>query len=460
MTERTAVATGSNVTTRVTEKIAYGMGDVACNVVFALTSGLVVYFYTNVMQIPAGLVGGILLVSRILDGISDVAIGVVMDRVNSHLGKGRAWVLWMAVPYAVTAVALFCVPANAILPIQGLYIFITYNLCTTVVYTALNLPYAAMAPLLTSNRRDLAVINICRMALSPIGSMVVSAATLPLIRYMGGAQAAWIKVTAIYSVISLALLLWCFFGTKERVSTAAARKAEKLPLRIRFSAILHNRYFYILLLASCFLSLYQTISGTCGTYYAQYVLGNSEWYGALQIAENLPQIVTILLLPVLLRFGKRNLVLAGALLAIAANLMLAVMPDNSTMALASCVLRGVGKAPFFGFIFTMTADVVNYGHWKTGIRVESMIFSSKTAGQKFGGGVAGWLVGCLMDASGFTGLAKEIPSAVEMVKGLYIYGNILAWAAIAVLMWLYRLDREYDGIIEELKRRGQLAEAD
>ena len=74
----------------------------------------------------------------------------------------------------------------------------------------------------------------------------------------------------------------------------------------------------------------------------------------------------------------------------------------------------------------MTADVVNYGHWKTGIRVESMIFSSKTAGQKFGGGVAGWLVGCLMDASGFTGLAKEIPSAVEMVKGLYIYGNILA----------------------------------
>ena len=267
-------------------------------------------------------------------------------------------------------------------------------------------------------------------------------------------------MTAIYAVISLALLLWCFFGTKERVSAAAARKAEKLPLRIRFSAIAHNRYFYILLLASCFLSLYQTISGTCGTYYAQYVLGNSEWYGALQIAENLPQIVTILLLPVLLRFGKRNLVLAGALLAIAANLMLAVMPDNSTMALASCVLRGVGKAPFFGFIFTMTADVVNYGHWKTGIRVESMIFSSKTAGQKFGGGVAGWLVGCLMDASGFTGLAQEIPSAVEMVKGLYIYGNILAWAAIAVLMWLYRLDREYDGIMEELKRRGQLAETD
>lgn len=142
------------------------------------------------------------------------------------------------------------------------------------------------------------------------------------------------------------------------------------------------------------------------------MLGNSEWYGALQIAENLPQIVTILLLPVLLRFGKRNLVLAGALLAIAANLMLAVMPDNSTMALASCVLRGVGKAPFFGFIFTMTADVVNYGHWKTGIRVESMIFSSKTAGQKFGGGVAGWLVGCLMDASGFTG-----PCAGDTLSG-------------------------------------------
>lgn len=89
------------------------MGDVACNVVSALTSGLVTYFYTNVMSISAALIGTVMLVSRLFDGLSDVAIGLIMDKVHSTHGRSRAWVLWMTVPYTVTAVALFCLPANA-----------------------------------------------------------------------------------------------------------------------------------------------------------------------------------------------------------------------------------------------------------------------------------------------------------------------------------------------------------
>lgn len=156
----------TNVKTSIFEKISYGMGDVACNVVFALTSGLITYFYTNVMSVSAALVGMIMLISRIFDGISDVAIGLIMDKVHSKHGRGRAWVLWMALPYGISAVALFCLPANATAAVQAIYIFITYNLCTTVVYTALNLPYGAMAPLMTSNEQDLAKINLFRMAMS------------------------------------------------------------------------------------------------------------------------------------------------------------------------------------------------------------------------------------------------------------------------------------------------------
>ena len=104
-------------------KVAYGMGDVACNVVFALTSGLVVYFYTNVIGISAGLVGTILLISRIFDGISDLAMAQVMDKVHSKHGKGRVWVLWMAIPYGLTAIALFAVPAGATTWVQAIYIF-------------------------------------------------------------------------------------------------------------------------------------------------------------------------------------------------------------------------------------------------------------------------------------------------------------------------------------------------
>lgn len=189
-----------NVKTSLFEKISYGMGDVACNVVFALTSGLVTYFYTNVMSVSAGLVGMIMLLSRFFDGFSDLAIGVIMDKVHSKHGRGRAWVLWMTIPYGVTAVALFCLPPQATGIAQALYIFVTYNLCTTVVYTALNLPYATMAPLMTRDENDLAKINLFRMSMSPIGNLIVSAVTLPLINRMGGDQAAWIKVTLVYAV--------------------------------------------------------------------------------------------------------------------------------------------------------------------------------------------------------------------------------------------------------------------
>jgi len=460
--EQTARTTedASNVKTSVFEKISYGMGDVACNVVFALTSGLVTYFYTNVMSISAALIGTIMLISRLFDGISDVAIGLIMDKVHSRHGRGRAWVLWMTVPYAVTAVALFCLPANATTAVQAIYIFVTYNLCTTVVYTALNLPYGAMAPLMTRNEEDLAKINVFRMFMSPIGNMIVSAMTLPIINRMGGNQAAWIKITLIYSIVAMGMLLWCFFGTKERVNTQAAREAETLPISVRLGALFRNKYFIMILLSSLFLAVYQTVNGTCATWYSQYILGNNEYYGVLNLAENIPQIVVIMLLPPFIqKFGKRNLVLAGAVLTLIAQISLAFVPASLTYAAVVAAIRGIGKAPLFGCVFTMMADVVNYGHWKTGIRVQALVFSAATVGQKFGGGITGWAIGKLMDASGFTGLAEEIPSAVSMAENLYVWGSVLAWVIIVALMLMYHLDKEYDGIITDMENRGLLKQA-
>ena len=168
------------------EKVAYGMGDVACNVVFAITSSLLVYFYTNVAGVSAALVGTILLASRIFDGVSDLMMAQITDKVNSPLGKYRSWVLWMAIPYAVSAVLLVCVPGGSSTAVQAAYIFITYNLCTTVCYTALNLPYSSLAPTMTNDDQDLAKLNLFRMSMSPIGNLIITALTLPFIRMMGG----------------------------------------------------------------------------------------------------------------------------------------------------------------------------------------------------------------------------------------------------------------------------------
>ena len=443
-------------TTSLVEKFAYGMGDVACNVVFAITSSLLVYYYTNVVGISAALVGTILLVSRLFDGISDLTMAQVMDKVNSRHGKYRAWVLWMSIPYGVSAVLLMTVPASATYAVQAIYIFVTYNLCTTVCYTALNLPYSSLAPTMTNDDNDLAKLNLFRMSMSPIGNLIITALTLPFINRLGGDRRAWIIVTVIYAVIAFGMLMWTFFGTKERFRPAAAKEAEGLPLSTRLGAAFKNKYFVMLTLTMISVSLYQNVNGTCTTYYAQYVLGNVEVMGVLQTAEKIPWIIGVIVMaPFIKKFGKRNLVLFGALLNIVAMVLVQFAPTSYPVLLTAAVMRGFGESPFYGCIFTMIADAIEYGHWKTGIRVHALLFSAFTVGQKLGGGIAAWAIGQLMTASGFTGLEVEIPSAVAMVKNLYIWGSALAWIGVAVIMIFYHLDKEYKGIIADLAAREQ-----
>lgn len=452
----------ANVKTSVFEKISYGMGDVACNVVFALTSGLVVYFYTNVMGISAALVGTIILLSKFFDGFTDFAIGFIVDRVHSKHGKGRVWVLWMAIPYAISAILLFAVPGQSSTLVQGIYIFVTYNFCTTIVYTALNLPYGLVAPLMTSNEKDLATINIFRMSMSPIAFIIVSSISFPLINAMGGDQAAWLKAITLYSAIAVVLLLWCFFGTKERVEMVAANEAEKLPIGQKLGLLFRNQYFIILTLASIALGFYQNFNGAGATYYAQYILGNNEYYGTLNIVENVPRILAIIACaPLVTKFNisKRNLTLAGALLIVIAQMTFLITPPNLTVACVIAAIRGIGEAPLFGLMFTMMADVVNFGHWKTGIRIQAVVFSAFTIGQKVGGGLSSAVIGWLMESSGFKGLAVEIPSAVSMVNNMYIWGIILSWAFIALFMWTYKLDKTYDSMMAEMRAKGMIEQA-
>ena len=451
----------SNVKTSVFEKVSYGMGDVACNVVFALTSGLVVYFYTNVMGISAAMVGTIIMISKLFDGISDFAIGFIVDKVHSKHGKGRAWVLWMALPYAISAILLFAIPAGATKWIQCIYIFITYNLCTTVVYTALNLPYGLVAPLMTSNENDLAKINIYRMAMSPIAFMIVSSISFPLINALGGGQQAWIKAICLYSAIAIVCLIWCFLGTKERVQMVATNEAENIPVAEKLKLLFKNKYFIILTFASIALGFYQNFSGTGATYYAQYMLGSEEYYGTITMFETIPKIIAIVAIaPLITKFkmSKRNLTLAGAIIIVFAQAMLLFTEPSLTTACTIAAVRGIGQAPLFGLMFTMMADVVNYGHWKTGVRIQAVVFSAFTIGQKVGGGVSSAVIGWLMESSGFTGLKEEIPSAIAMSNNMYIWGIILSWAFIALFMYMYKLDKTYDSMMLDMRDRGMIAE--
>ena len=165
-------------------RLAYGGGDVACNVVYGMIATLLTLFYTDYAGVSVATVGLVMLISRFFDGGSDVIMGFIVDRTHSKWGQSRPWILWMSLPYALSAILLFSVPhTNA--TIQFLYIFVTYNFCTTVCYTAINLPYGSLSAMMTRDSKERDLLSVFRMGLSPMGRIIAVTCTMPLIKLFG-----------------------------------------------------------------------------------------------------------------------------------------------------------------------------------------------------------------------------------------------------------------------------------
>ncbi|WP_125114593.1 MFS transporter [Agathobaculum sp. Marseille-P7918] len=445
----------------VSEKLAYCFGDPALTLMYTMTSTLLIYFYTNVVGISAGAVGMIMLISRIFDGFSDVAMGTIIDRTHSKYGKARIWILRLAVPYAVAAVLLFTMPNVGNMG-KILYAFVTYNLMNTVVYTAISQPFHALGSLMTRDRRDRDTISNIRMMLSITASMIITAFTLPLINYVsdvtGKEQLSWILVTGGYAIVSVFILLNTYATCTERVQAAPQTKKENIPFWTSFKITFTNRYFLIALGLMITYTAYQVIIGTDLTYYCQYVLGDANLVMPLSSAEKVCTIVGIAMLPKLLpRFGKRNLICFGCAMGVIGQLLFLVNTTSVSLGVVSCIIRGFGIAPFYGVQYSLPGDAIEYGHWKHGLRVEGLMFSSMSMGQKAGSGFTQAIMGGILSMAAFDGLkataAEQTVEAIATIEAFYLYVPIALWAIMFIIASFYKLDKSYDKMMRELLER-------
>ncbi len=435
------------------EKIAYGLGDTSCNIVVGLTSSLLSFFYTDYIGVSIGMVGLIILISRFFDGVSDVIMGLIVDRTKSKYGKARPWVLWASIPYAIGCVLLFTVPAGSDM-VKAIYIFITYNFIQTVCYTALNLPYSSLAALMTRNQYERGSINAIRMALSPFGRILATSVTLPLVKILGDDQRAWIIAAVIYAIIALGLLLFCFFNTKERV-TVSNQQDSKLPIGQSLKALFKNKYWALGLLLWAMLSVYMTLSGTSLSYYSKWILGDSLLTSPLYLAEQIPCIALTFFIPLALKkVSKRNLALAGAIICMVGQIGLVFYDGSFTLAIVSCICRGIGQAPLMGVVFSFIADSVEYGQYKTHLRLEGLIYSAASVGSKLGSGLMSAAFGWILSGAGYSGMSEvQSASTLSTISALFVWGPIVVWGVTAVILLFHKLEKQYPAIMKELAER-------
>lgn len=440
---------------RFLEKVSYGSGDLASNLIMVLTTTYATFFYTDALGLNPAVIGSILMFSKLLDGFSDIAMGFVMDKVHSKHGKARGWLLWLAVPIGIATVMMFAVP-NLGNTGKYIYVAVTYNVVSTFLYTMINIPYGALNSLITRDQDQRMVINVFRMFMAQVGQLVISGITLPLVNAVGGSQhqKSWIIVSVIYGVIAAVTFLFCFANTKERVTITNEAK-ESISIKESLQLMLKNNYWLLLAAVWVFLSLYINLSMMTASYYAKYVLGNENTAGALLSATLLTALVVMLVLPFFIRkLGKRNVALIGCLICLAAQFLMLLRPSDLNWLMFCAVLRGIAVAAMMGTIFAMVADTIEYGHWKTGKRIEGVLYSTTTFGAKIGAGLGPAIALWILGTANYDGMAAvQSEKAVSAIKLLYLYLPIPLLIVIPVIYMFYRLDKKYPAVIAELEAR-------
>lgn len=438
-------------------RVAYGCGDTACNIVYGMISTLLTLFYTDYAGVSPITIGMVMLISRVFDGSSDLIMGFLVDRTKSKWGKSRPWLLWMTIPYAVAAILMFTVPHSTEF-VKGIYIFVTYNLTTTVIYTALNVPYGSLSTMMTRDSYQQDMLSIFRMILSPVGRIISVTFTMPLVKMFGDDQAAWVKTMFIWVAIAVMLLLFCFFKCEETVKVDV-KKEKKVSVKKNLKALVTNKYFWCVLGLWSIQVIHQTIVGTDLPYYCKYIFKNDSWmYSTLYFLETAIMILGAMVCPFLIkRWGKRNITLAGSVLAVVSHLLILANPFSFQWFFVVTLIRSLGVSQLSATIFGMLGDVVEYGYWKNGFRQESLIFGGASLGFKVGTGVTSALMTGLMTASGYisstSGNVVQPGSAITTIGNIYKFGPVIIWVAAIILLLIYKLDKEYPKISKELAER-------
>ena len=438
------------------EKFSYGLGDFASQMIYTPTGSILIYYYTEFVNVNIAVVATIMLLSRFLDGFSDLFVGWLIENTKSPYGKARAWLIRMLIPFFIAMVAMFSVPPGMSDWLKYVYIFVSYNFAITVVYTAINLPYGSMTTTMTNDSYQRSIIVIYRMLLATAGNTLTMIVTLPMVEFFGNDQTAWTITFMILGVVAC----FCFFLTfafcHERIVTPAPEKSDlKTTLKV-IKGLFHNKYWIMLTFAMLTTFTADVVFGTANTYYCRYFLDNPNHIGTFATIMNVFKVGSmILILPIMLRtIGKRNALMFACVVIACAALIRFIDPYSATVAFIAAAIWGFGQGFTYACVFAMLPDCVEYGEYIDHERHEGMVYSGASFGMKLAAGLGAVLASTVMQIGGYVNNAPE--QTAEAMNTILLATTVVP-AALFILGIVsvlgYKLDKLYPEIIKELQRR-------
>jgi glucuronide carrier protein len=434
--------------------LGYAMGDVANNVAFQMTSLFLMVYMTDIAGVSAGIAGAIYGVTKVWAGVTDLFAGNTVGRRETKHGRLRPWLIWVSPFLAIALVGLFSTPA-ALGPMATVAWILLFDAAFQLCYSFVNIPYGSLSAAMTENSTDRSRLAGARSIGGAVTGVVLSLVLSPQFEDTAadGIRLKFTIATVVLALVALALYWVCFRNTREVVPAGTGQ----VTLRTTLAMVRRNRPLLILCLGALFLLGGSFTMNAVMMYYARDVVGSAGYFTLLYLLQTAGTIGAASLIPrISERFGKRTGYAGLALFAVAGLLLVGFTPTGSLpVALVAFLLYGIGFGGTNALMFSIQADTVDYGEWKTGTRAEGGSYSILSFVRKTGQGLGGFLGGAIIAAFGYaSGAPEQTEQAVQGIKVAAGFAPAVLCLIAALVMLAYPLTTaQHDTVVQELNQR-------
>ena len=437
------------------QKIGYGSGDFAFNLYWQGISLYLFYFYTDVLGLPNAMAGIIYAIGSFWDAGTDPIMGYLADRTRTRWGRYRPYLLFVPIPMAFGYLLLLWHPGDMSITALGIVALIG-QLIFRLLFTMASTPYSALMARMTSNSEDRAGMAGARMLFAYLGAFSVVALAGGLLENADSDREAFMSLAVISGILATVIFWICFAICREPPEDDA--QAPNLTIKQSFISLRQNTPFLVVFVAVVLMTTGNTVIGKTMIYFFEYQMGDRN--GA-QIALMAFGLTGLLVIPfwtfVTLKTSKRLVWMVGSFFLSLALLAFLVNPATSqNMVILNYIAMSFGAGAFAITFWGMLPDTVEYGEWKTGHRVESMVFGFATFAQKSAVALSALILGVLLDVIGYQAGIVQSEETLSGLRMIIVFVPLAGVVTSVACIYFYPLSpQRHADIVAELQSRAQ-----
>lgn len=428
------------------DKLGYLLGDIGNDFTFVLSSTFLLKFYTDVMGVPAAVVGTILMIARFVDAFTDVTMGRICDKSKiTKNGKFKPWILRMCGPVALSSFLIYQSSlADMPLPFKIGYLFVTYILWGSIFYTTINIPYGSMASAISAEPGDRQSLSTYRSVGASVAGVVVGA-LIPLIAYkeVNGIMVLdgeiFTTIAGVFSVLAILSYIGCYYLVTERVEIPSSASEKGNNVIVMLKNAITNKALVSIIAASIVMLLAQMTLQSMANYVFPIYYGNTTAQSVsmlIMLAGSL--LVAAIAKPIAARFGKAEVAVVASFIAAGVCLLLFFLrPDSVWMYVALQSVCWLSLGVFAMISWALITDVIDYSEIKNGVREDGSVYALYSFARKLGQAGAAGLVGAMLTGIGYSELNAVQDGVKEGIFNISTLIPATGFTLLALVLWFW-----------------------